>query len=590
MFHHLYSQGQINEEDTRIVPSYPCLAEVENEHSMRKGKKIVIVGGVAGGATAAARLRRLDEHAHIILFERGSFVSFANCGLPYHIGEVVPQRDQLLLQTVEGLSNKFRMDIRILSDIIAIDRQNQKVTVRQVQTGEMYEESYDVLLLSPGAQPIVPPFPGRDEAKNIFTLRTVPDMDRIKAFLDQQHPASAVIIGGGFIGLEMAENLVARGIEVTIVELMNQVMAPLDYEMATLVHTHMRKKGIHLLLGDGVKAFAQQGQQVILNSGATLNSQMVILCIGVRPDTSLAQQAGLEVGKRGGIVVDDYLRTSDEHIYAIGDAIEVKDFVTGMPTLVPLAWPANRQGRIVADTIAGNPTPYKGTLGTAIVKVFDLTVATTGANEKTLLRLGWLYQVVHTHPASHATYYPGSKPMSLKLLFHPKTGAIYGAQGVGAEGVDKRIDVLSTAIKAGLTVFDLTDLELAYAPPYSSAKDPVNMLGYVASNIIEGQVKTLQYNEIDEIVSKGGFLIDVREPQEVARGSITGSVNIPLGQLRSHLSKLPTDQPIYVACQVGLRGYIASRILAENGFEAINLDGGYQTYSIAHEKVAVPTP
>ena len=550
---------------------------------MKKGQKIVIVGGVAGGATAAARLRRLDEWAQIVLFERGPFVSFANCGLPYHIGEVIPQRSQLLIQTVEGLSSKFHMDIRILSEVVAIDRQNQKVTVRQVETGETYEESYDVLLLSPGAQPIVPPFPGRDEAKNIFTLRPIPDMDRIKAAIDEQQPASAVIIGGGFIGLEMAENLVARGIEVTVVELMNQVMAPLDYEMAALVHTHLQKKDVHLLLGDGVKAFAQQGQQVILNSGTTLNTQMVILCIGVRPETSLAQQAGLEIGKRGGVVVDDYLRTSDEHIYAIGDAIEVKDFVTGMPTVVPLAGPANRQGRIVADTIAGNPTPYKGTLGTAIVKVFDLTVATTGANEKTVQRLGWSYQAVHTHPASHATYYPGSKPMSLKLLFHPETGAIYGAQGVGTEGVDKRIDVLATAIKAGLTVFDLADLELAYAPPYSSAKDPVNMLGYVASNIIEGQVKTLQYNEIDEIVGQGGFLVDVRDPQEVARGSIPGSVNIPLGQLRVHLSELPTDRPIYVTCQVGLRGYTASRILAENGFAAVNLDGGYQTYSTAHE-------
>jgi CoA-disulfide reductase len=551
---------------------------------MKKGQKIIIIGGVAGGATAAARLRRLDEHTHIVLFERGPYVSFANCGLPYHIGEVIPQRSQLLLQTVEGLSHKFRLDIRPLSDVIAIDRQQQKVTVRQVQNGETYEESYDVLLLSPGAQPVVPPLPGLDEAKNIFTLRNIPDMDRIKETIDQQHPTSAVIIGGGFIGLEMAENLVERGIKVTLVERTDQVMAPLDYEMATPIHAHMREKGVHLLLGDGVKAFAQQGQQIILNSGTTLNTEMVILAIGVRPDVSLAQHAGLEIGKRGGILVDSYLRTSDEHIYAIGDAIEVRDFITNIQTIIPLAGPANRQGRIVADTIAGKPTPYKGILGTAIAKVFDLTIATTGANEKTLRRMGLPYRTVHTHPVSHAAYYPGSRPMSLKLLFHPETGAIYGAQAVGNEGVDKRIDVLATAIKAGLKVFDLADLELAYAPPYSSAKDPVNMLGYIASNIIEGQVKTLQYHEIDEIVAKGGYLIDVREPGEVTRGSIASSVNIPLGQLRARLSELPSNQPIYVTCQVGLRGYTASRILMENGFEAVNLDGGYKTYSATHER------
>jgi len=550
--------------------------------------KVVIVGGVAGGATAAARLRRCDETAHIVLFERGPYVSFANCGLPYYVGEVIPRRDQLLLQTVDGLSHRFNLDIRNLSEVIAIDRHHQTVTVREVQSGRSYEESYDLLLLSPGAQPIVPPIPGLDEAKNVFTLRTIPDTDAIKGFVDQQLPKTAVVVGGGFIGLEMAENLLRRGIQVTLVEQMNQVMTPIDYEMATLVHKHLREKGVRLVLEDGVQAFAKKGRQVILRSGTVLENDMVLLSIGVRPENTLAIQAGLAVGKRGGIVVDDYLRTSDEHIYAIGDAIEVKDFVTGLPTQMPLAGPANRQARLVADTIAGKKKRYSGTLGTAIVQVFDLTVATTGANEKTLRNLGWPYAVVHTHPASHATYYPGAQSMALKLLFHPETGALYGAQGVGREGVDKRIDVLATAIRAGLKVFDLQDLELTYAPPYSSAKDPVNMLGYVASNVVEGTVQTIQGCDIDEVVAHGGLLIDVREPEEVARGSIPGSVNIPLGDLRQRLSELPTEpQPVYVTCQVGLRGYLATRILEAAGFHAMNVDGGYTTYSSVHDKIQI---
>ena len=550
---------------------------------MLKPRKIVIVGGVAGGATAAARLRRRDENAQILLFERGAYVSFANCGLPYYIGDVITERDQLLVQTVEGLSQRFNLDIRTLSEVIAIDRRHQLVTIREVQSGKTYEESYDTLLLSPGAQPIVPPITGLTEAKNVFTLRSIPDTDQINQFLDQHRPKTAIVVGGGFIGLEMAENLVQRGIQVTVVELLNQVMAPLDYEMAAIVHQHLRQKGVRLILEDGVASFAQQGRQVILQSGTSLETDLVVLAIGVRPENTLAVQADLAIGRRGGILVDDSLRTSDEHIYAIGDAIEIKDAFTGMPTQIPLAGPANRQARLVADIICGDKRTYKGALGTAIVKVFDLTVATTGANEKTLRSSKRPYRVVHTHPASHATYYPGGHSMALKLLFHPETGALYGAQGVGHEGVDKRIDVLATAIRGGLTVFDLPDLELAYAPPYSSAKDPVNMLGYVASNLLEGMLKTIQYDEIDAVVAAGGFLIDVRDPEEVAKGSIPGSVNIPLGTLRQRVGDVPKDQPIYITCQVGLRGYLAARILAAQGLTAMNLDGGYKTYSVASD-------
>lgn len=547
-------------------------------------RKIVIVGGVAGGATAATRLRRLDENAEIILFERGPYVSFANCGLPYHIGEVIPQRKNLLVQTVQGLSRRFQLDVRVLSEVLSIDRAHQKIVVKNLSSSETYEESYDLLVLSPGALPIVPPIPGLKEAKHVFSLRSLSDMDRIKHFIDLEHPKKAVVVGGGFIGLEMAENLQKRGSQVTIVEMLEQVMAPLDYEMAALVHHQLREKGVRLVLGDGVKAFESQGQQVVLQSGKSLAADMVILAIGVRPENTLAVQAGLEVGERGGILVNEQLRTSDEHIYAVGDAIEVKDYITHLPTQVPLAWPANRQGRLVADIIAGKKTVYSGTLGTAIVKVFDLTVATTGLNEKTLRRLGWKYQAVHTHPPSHATYYPGSTPMALKLLFQPETGVIFGAQGVGVEGVDKRIDVMATAIKGGLTVFDLPNLELAYAPPYSSAKDPVNVLGYVASNIAEGAVKTIQFDEIDRVVATGGLLIDVRDPRELEQGAIPGSVNIPLDELRQRLCELPPNGPVYVTCRVGQRGYVACRLLEQHGREAINLDGGYLTYRSVHEK------
>lgn len=540
-------------------------------------KKIVIVGGVAGGATAAARLRRLDETAEIIMFEKGEYISFANCGLPYYIGGAIEERSKLLLQTVEGMSHKFNMDIRNLSEVTKINRQEKTVTIKNLRTNEEYKESYDTLILSPGAKPIRPAIPGIDEASNVFTLRNIPDTDKIKSYVETNAIKRAVVVGGGFIGVEMVENLWDLGIEVSLVEMGNQIMAPVDYEMAGILHDHMRAKGVNLVLEDGVKAFQQNGSRVVLNSGKELETDMIILAIGVTPESSLAKDAGLETGVRNTIVVNDTLQTSDESIYAIGDAIQVKDYINKQPTMIPLAWPANRQGRLVADHINGKEVSYKGTVGTSIAKVFDFTVASTGNNEKILTRLGIDYEVVHVHPISHAAYYPGATPIALKLIFN-REGDILGAQAIGADGVDKRIDVIATAIQGGLTVFDLPDLELSYAPPYSSAKDPVNMAGYVASNILEENAETVQWHEIDEIVAKGGLLIDVREPIEREGGIIPGSINIPLGEIRERLSELPKDQTIYVSCQVGLRGYLAARILMQNGFKVKNVDGGYKTY------------
>lgn len=544
-------------------------------------KKIVIVGGVAGGATAAARLRRLDEKSHIILFERGEHISFANCGLPYYIGEVIQNREALLVQTVAGMSKKFNLDIRNRSEVTEIDRDRKVIRVHNLNTNETYEESYDVLILSPGAKPMRPPIPGLEEADNLFTLRNIPDTDRIKEYVDRNQLKSAVVIGGGFIGVEMAENLQERGVNVTLIELGNQIMAPVDYEMAAMIQQHMVDKGMKLILEDGVHHFEAQGKKIVLNSGLTIDTDMIILAIGVQPENSLAKSAGLELGVRGAIKVNETLQTADPSIYAIGDAIEVTDYINGQPTMIPLAWPANRQGRLVADHIYGRNVRYPGTLGTSIAKIFDLTVAATGNNEKTLKRLGMEYKAIHIHPNSHAGYYPGATPISLKLIFDPKTGKILGAQAVGRAGVDKRIDVIATAIKGGLTVMDLPDLELSYAPPYSSAKDPVNMAGYVATNIVEGDTEIVQWHEIDDIVAQGGLLVDVREPIEREMGIIPGSINIPLGELRDRFSELPKDKPVYVSCQVGLRGYLATRILQQHGIRAINVDGGYKTYSSA---------
>ncbi|WP_114572041.1 CoA-disulfide reductase [Exiguobacterium flavidum] len=542
--------------------------------------KTIIVGGVAGGATAAARLRRLDETAEIILLERGKEISFANCGLPYYIGDVIKDRKKLLVQTPEGMNARFNLDIRNLSEAIAINPANKTVSIRKVETGEVYEETYDNLILSPGAKPIRPNIPGLDEAKNVFTLRNIPDTDKMRSYVDEAKPQHAIVIGGGFIGLEMAENLVERGAKVTLVEMADQVMAPVDPEMAAIVHEHIRAKGVELILSDGVAKFEEEGRRVTLTSGRVIETDMNILSIGVMPETTLAKEAGLELGIKGAVKVDEKMRTSEPSIYAIGDAVEVKDYVTGEATHVPLAWPANRQGRLVADILAGRDVQYNGTLGTAVAKVFDLTVASTGNNEKRLKQLGKRYEAIHLHPGSHAGYYPGASPISLKLLFDPQDGKIYGAQAIGMTGVEKRIDVLATAIKGNLTVLDLPDLELSYAPPYSSAKDPVNMAGYIASNIVLGDTEIVHFDEIDEIVANGGLLLDVREPSENELGAIPGSKNISLPTLRASLDELPKDETIYVTCQVGLRGYVASQLLKQNGFKVKNLSGGYKTWSV----------
>lgn len=548
-----------------------------------KGTKIVIVGGVAGGATAAARLRRLDENFEIVLLERGEYISFANCGLPYYIGGSINSRDKLLLQTVESMSLRFNMDIRNYSEVTKINRDEKTVTVNHVQTGKIYEESYDVLILSPGAHPVKPAIPGIQDANNLFTLRNIPDTDKIKQYVDSHHIQRAVVIGGGFIGIEMMENLCSLGIHVSLVQKGNQVMAPVDYEMAALLHEHIVQNGVELILEDEVNAFEDNGKKVILNSGITLDADMIILSIGVAPEHTLAKEAGLPLGVKNAIKVGPTLQTEDPSIYAIGDAIEVSDYINGTKAMIPLAWPANRQGRLVADHIAGKDISYNGTMGTSIAKVFELTVASTGNNEKTLKELGLSYQAIHIHPNSHAGYYPGSSTIALKLLFHPTEGTIYGAQAIGTDGVDKRIDVIATAMKGKLTVRDLPDLELSYAPPYSSAKDPVNMAGYVASNIIEGMVETVQWHEINEIVQNGGLLIDVRDPFELEMGSIPGSVNIPLDTIRERIHELPTDQPLYVSCQFGLRGYLAARILQQYGFKVKNLDGGFKTYKAIYK-------
>lgn len=551
-------------------------------------KKVIVVGGVAGGASTAARLRRLEEDFEIIMFEKGEYISFANCGLPYYIGEVIREREKLIVQTVEVMSDKFNMDIRNLSEVIKIDKENKKVTVKNHKTGETYDESYDVLVLSPGASPIKPPISGINDCNNLFTLRNIPDTDKIKAYVDKDTTKKAFVIGGGFIGIEMAENLVERGIDVTLVEASSQVMAPLDVEMVSIIHEHLIDNGINLILDDGVKEFKNNGKTVALNSGREIETDLIILSIGVRPETSIAKDAGLKLNERGAIVVDEYMKTSYENIYALGDAVEILDFVNKKPTMIPLAWPANRQGRLVADNICGKNIKYKGTLGSSVAKIFDYTVATTGNNEKILKKLGIDYEVVHIHPNSSAGYYPGAFPIAYKMIFDKKTGKIYGAQGVGIEGVEKRIDILATAIKANLNVFDLQDVEPCYAPPYNSAKDPVNMLGYYASNIIEGDIKTIQYHEVEEVLDRGDIVLDVRDEFELATGMIEGSINIPLGSLRKRMDEIPKDKNIYVTCQVGLRGYIACRILTQRGYKCFNIDGGIKTYSsIKRAKKAV---
>jgi NADPH-dependent 2,4-dienoyl-CoA reductase/sulfur reductase-like enzyme/rhodanese-related sulfurtransferase len=548
------------------------------------GRKIVIIGGVAGGASAAARLRRWNEEDEIILFERGEHVSFANCGLPYYIGGAIHAREKLFLQTPQGIRDRFNIDVRVLKEVIQIDREQKLVHFRDMITGETDEQPYDIVVLSPGAKPMIPDIPGLHEAMNLFTLRNIHDTDVIKAYVDERHPKHVTVIGAGFIGLEMAENLRERGLAVTIIDMGQQLLNPLDPEMAKWVEQHMRLNGVEVRLEEGVTAFEEQGTQLRLTSGGVLQTDMVILAIGVVPENELAKQSGLELGFRGAIQVNAQLQTSDPAIYAVGDAIQVKDRNHGFATMVSLAWGANRQGRLAADHINGQAISYDGALGTSVIKTFALTSASTGNNEKTLQQLGVPYQAVHIHPGSHAGYYPGASPIAMKLLFNPENGMIYGAQAVGADGADKRIDVIATAIRGHLDVRELADIELAYAPPYSSAKDPVNMAGYVASNIMDGLVQTIQWHEVDDFHRKGGLIIDVRDAVELQAGAIPGSVHIPLAEIRERMAEIPSDLEIAVSCQVGLRGYIAARILTQYGYRVRNVDGGYKTYSVMAER------
>ncbi|WP_408956484.1 CoA-disulfide reductase [Natroniella sp. ANB-PHB2] len=543
-------------------------------------KKVLIVGGVAGGASAAARLRRVDEESEIVVFEKGDYISFANCGLPYHIGGVIEERSDLLIQTPEAMEDRFNLEVRVKQEVVDIDPQQQEVKVKNLVTDEIYIEDYDYLLLAPGAAPIKPPIPGI-ELQNIFSLRSIPDTDQIKEFVDQNQPQQAVVVGGGFIGLEMAENLVERGVEVAVVEMSEQVMGSLDYEMAASVHNHLREQGVKLHLGDGVTEFSNQENEIMvkLESEQELKADLVLLAIGVSPSAELAKQAGLELGPTGGIKVNNYLQTSDEkNIYAIGDVIEVEDYVTKQPAHIPLAGPANKQGRIAANNIAGRKEEYQGTQGTSILKIFDLTVATTGSNEERLADAGIDYQVSYTNSKSHAGYYPNATSMMIKLIFTPQDGKLLGAQIVGQRGVDKRIDVLATALRYQKTVYDLQELELAYAPPFGSAKDPVNMAGYVAGNILNGDVEVIQWHQVDEL-GEDVILLDVREEVELKFGALEGAVNIPLNSLRDRLDELDQEMEIIVYCAVGLRGYLASRILTQQGFKQVkNLSGGYKLY------------
>lgn len=543
----------------------------------------LIIGGVAGGATVATRLRRMDEKANIILFERGKYVSYANCGLPYYIGDTINNREKLFVQTAKGFTDRFRIDIRTEQEVTAIRPDKKEVEIKNLSTGETYTETYDKLVLSPGAEPLRPGIEGIG-SKKIFTLRNVPDTDTIKNYVNTENPKRAIVVGGGFIGLEMAENLHDLGIQVDVVEMANQVMAPLDFSMAAIVHRQLTDKGVGLHLEDGVSRFEEKdgGVTVHLRSGKQIATDMVLLSIGVRPETKLAKDAGLAIGERGGITVNDYMQTSDADIYALGDAVEVRHLVTGQPALIPLAGPANKLGRIVADNIVfGNKKKYPGSIGTSIAKVFDLTVAAAGANAKLLQRNNIPYISSYTHGASHAGYYPGAVPLSIKILFAPENGKLLGAQIVGFNGVDKRIEMLAQVIQRGGTVHDLTELEHAYAPPYSSAKDPVNMAGFVAENILNKKSRIIQWRELAELPADT-IRIDVRTHDEYKLGTIPGFINIPVDELREHLDELPKEKPIVVTCAVGLRGYLAYRILVQNGFKHVrNLSGGYKTWSVA---------
>jgi NADPH-dependent 2,4-dienoyl-CoA reductase/sulfur reductase-like enzyme/rhodanese-related sulfurtransferase len=541
-------------------------------------KRILIVGGVAGGASCATRARRMDEEAEIIIFERGSHVSFANCGLPYHIGGVIPDESALTVTDAEVFKERFNIEVRLQSEVTAIDRSKSEIEVRGLLTGKLYRERYDALVLAPGAAPIRPPLPGID-LPGIFTLRTIPDTRRILDWFERSKAKTAIIAGGGFIGLEMAENLVNRGLQITVIEMLNQLLPPVDPEMAWPIEERLRERGVSVILGDGVagfKAGTETRTRVELKSGASREADVVILSIGVRPESTLARVAGLELGERGGIRVDAHMRTSDPKIWSVGDVVEVRDAITGQWTSVPLAGPANRQGRVAADSICGRQSEFRGVQGTAICGVFGLAIAMTGASEKTLKRTGISdYDVIYLHPRQHAAYFPGSKPFHLKLLFRKSDGRILGAQAVGEEGVDKRIDVIAMAIQKGGTVYDLEEAELCYAPQFGAAKDPINMAGMIAANVLRGDVETAPWESLNH---NGYLLLDVRQPDEFREGHIPGASNIPLPELRGRLGELPREKEIRLYCGVGQRAYYASRVLAQHGFRVKNFPGGYRTY------------
>lgn len=550
-------------------------------------KKVLIVGGVAGGASTAARLRRMDETIEIVMFERGEYISFANCGLPYYIGGAIEDREELLIQTPEAMNARFNIDVRVKQEVVSINKEAKTIEVKKVDTGEIYNESYDVLVLSPGSSPLKPPIEGIDRP-NIFTLWNIPDVDRIKEYVEAHDLKTATVIGGGFIGIEMAENLHELGLSVSIAEMSNQVMAPVDFDMAQILHKHMLEKSVKLHLSNGVKSFQPNkindyATDVVLQDGTIVESDIIILAIGIKPNGELAKNADLEVNERGGIVVDKFLRTSDKSIYALGDAIEVEDYINKVQTMIPLAGPANKQGRIVANNIAGIEEAYNGTQGSSVAKVFDMTVANTGTNEKILQRLGKVYnkdyKVAIVISGSHASYYPGATSMFLKLIFDLE-GKILGAQAVGYDGVDKRIDIIATTIRFGGTIYDLKELELCYAPPYSSAKDPTNMIGFIAENILSGKMDAILPHEIADINLDKSILLDVRTVSENKRAHIPNNKLIPVDELRDRLNELDKSKEIVIYCAAGLRGYIASNILKENGFRTKNLLGGFNFYSV----------
>lgn len=544
--------------------------------------KIIIAGGVAGGASAAARLRRLDENAEIILFERTGFISYANCGLPYYIGGVISDEKDLTLQTPESFRKRFRVDVRIRQEVIAVDVENKTVTIRKSESGEIYRESYDKLLLSPGAKPIQPEIPGAD-GKRVFTLRTVEDTLKIRRYIDSNGVRTATVIGGGFIGIEAAENLRHLGVEVTLVQRSGHILPPFDFDMACVLHKEMRENGVRLLLNTEVTEIREKEDHLLLTAtdGCVMETDLVLFAIGVMPDTSLAETAGLETGIRGSIVVNDRMETSVPDIYAVGDAVEVKHFVTGKKALISLAGPANRQGRIAADNICGGNSTYQGSQGSSVIKVFRMTAASTGISETAAGNAGIDYESVVLSPSSHAGYYPGGKIMLMKVLYERKTLQILGAQIVGYEGVDKRIDVLATAMRAGMKATELAELDLAYAPPYSSAKDPVNMAGFMIENIVTGKVKQFHTEEVDRLPRDGSVtLLDARTEEEYRHGHAEGFLNIPLDEIRERKNEIPTEKPVYIMCQSGLRSYLACRILSQEGYDCYNFSGGYRFYDL----------